>query len=160
MMLRLWSQVARPQLSCSCVACSSSVTGVLARRTASATTRRRLKFVDAFTILLAPVLATAFVADANWKDRRRIEWDRKIAEVEGEVARLHRQESQILASFNSGVDAQRKRLPHVRSYSTDVRLRVPEDDLHEDVDAPQWRLAELEVGIEEDDATQTSAREA
>ena len=160
MMLRLWSQVARPQLSCSCVACSSSVAGVLARRTASATTRRRLKFVDAFTILLAPVFATAFVADANWKDRRRTEWDRKIAEVEGEVARLHRQESQILASFNSGVDAQRKRLPHIRSYSTDVRLRVPEDDIHEDVDAPQWRSAELELEVEDDDATQTSAREA
>jgi hypothetical protein len=161
MMLRLWSQVARPQLSCSCVACSSSVTGVVGRRTASATTRRRLKFVDAFTILLAPVFATAFVADANWKDRRRTEWDRKIAEVEGEVARLHHQESQILGSFNSRVDAQRKRLLHVRSYSTDVRLRVLEDDTHEDVDAPQWRSTELELEVEEDDdATQTSAREA
>ena len=161
MMLRLWSQVARPQLSCSCVACSSCVTGVAGRRTASATTRRRLKFVDAFTILLAPVFATAFVADANWKDRRRREWDRKIAEVEGEVARLHHRESQILGSFNSRVDAQRKRLPHVRSYSTDVRLRALEDDIHEDVDAPQWRSTELEVEVEEDDdAIQTSAREA
>ena len=161
MMLRLWSQVARPQLSCSCVACSSSVAGVVARRTASATTRRRLKFVDAFTILLAPVFATAFVADANWKDRRRAEWDRKIAEVEGEVARLHRRESQILGSFNSRVDAQRKRLPHIRSYSTDVRLRVLEDDIHGDVDAPQWRSTELELEVEEDDdATHTSAGEA
>jgi hypothetical protein len=160
MMLRLWSQVARPQINCNCVACSSSVAGVLARRTASATTRRRLKFVDAFTILLAPVFATAFVADANWKDRRRREWDRRIAEVEGEVARLHRQESQILRSFSSRVDAHRKRLPHVRSYSTDVRLRVLGDDIHEDVDAPQWRSTELELEIEgDDDATHTSARE-
>ena len=160
MMLRLWSQVARPQLSCSCIACSTSVAGVLTRRTVSATTRRRLKFVDAFTILLAPVFATAFVADANWKDRRRTEWDRKIAEVEGEVARLHRQENQILTSFNSGVDAQRKRLPHIRSYSTDMRSRVLEDDIHEDVDAPQWRSTELELEVEDDDATQISARDA
>jgi hypothetical protein len=160
MMLRLWSQVTRPQLSCSCVACSTSVAGVLTRRTASATTRRRLKFVDAFTILLTPVFATAFVADANWKDRRRTEWDRKIAEVEGEVARLRRQESQILASFTSGADAQRKRLAHIRSYSTDVRLRVLEDDIHDDVDAPQWRSTELELEVEDDDATQKSAREA
>jgi hypothetical protein len=158
MMQRLWSQVARPQLSCSCIACSSSVTGVLARRTASATTRRRLKLVDAFTILLGPVFATAFVADANWKDRRRIEWDRKIAEVEGEVERLHHLESQILRCLNSGVNARRKRIHHTRSYSTDVRSRILDDDTNEDVDAPQWRSMEPEVE-EVDVAHQAPARD-
>jgi hypothetical protein len=150
MMLRLWSQVARPQLSCSCIACSSSVTGVLARRTASATTRRRLKLVDAFTILLAPIFATAFVADASWKDRRRIEWDKKIAEVEGEVERLQRQETQILRSWSSGVNARRKETNHTRSYSTDVRSRVLEDETDEDVDAPRWRTMESEVEGDDD----------
>ena len=159
MMLRLWSQVARPQLSCSCVACSSSVAGVLARRTASATTRRRLKLVDAFTILLAPVLATAFVADANWKSRRSIEWDRKIAEVEGEVERLHRQESHILRSLNDGVNVRRKRIHHTRSYSTDVRSLVLEDDTNEPVDSLRWRSMVAEVHQDED-AYQTSASDA
>ena len=155
MMLGLWSQVARPQLSCSCITCSGSVTGILARRTASATTRRRLKLVDAFTILLAPVFATAFVADANWKDRRRIEWDRKIAEVEGEVERLQRKESQILRSWNSGVNARRKRIDHIRSYSTDARLPILENDTKEDVNAQQWWSIESEVE-EEDEAHQAS----
>jgi hypothetical protein len=150
MMLRLWSQVARPQLSCSCIACSSSVTGVLARRTASAATRRRLKLVDAFTILLAPIFATAFVADASWKDRRRIEWDRKIAEVEGEVERLQRRETKVLRSWGSGVNARRKGIHHTRSYSTDVRSRVLEGETDEDVDAPRWRTMESEVEGDDD----------
>ena len=159
MMLRLWSQVARPQLSCNCVACSNSITGVLARRTASATTRRRLKLVDAFTILLAPVLATAFIADVSWKDRRRIEWDKRIAEVEGEVERLHGQESQILGSLKRGGNARSQWSRQIRLYSTDVRSRVLEDDTAEDVHARQWRWTKSEVK-ETDNGYQISARDA
>ena len=159
MMLRLWSQIARPQLSCNCVACSNSVAGVLARRTASAATRRRLKLVDAFTILLAPVLATAFVADASWKDRRRREWDKKIAEVEGEVERLHRQESQILRSLKRGGNTRRQWSGQIRLYSTDVRSWVLEKDTADDVHAPQWWCTNSEVK-ETDSAYQISTEDA
>jgi hypothetical protein len=158
-MLRLWSQAARPQLSCTCAACSSSVTGTLARRTASATTRRQVKLVDAFTILLAPVFATAFIADAIQKDRRRIEWDRRIAQVEGEVQRLQQQESQILRSLSSAANARRNKIHHTRPYCTDVRSRPLEDDLGGELKIPQWRTLEWE-GEGEDDVHHASARDA
>lgn len=150
-MLRLWSQVVRPQISWTCIACSSSGTGVLVRRTASATSRRRLKLVDAFTILLAPVLATAFVADAIRKDRRRIEWDRKIAEVEREVQRLHRRESYLLRSWGSAFNARQTAPYHIRSYSTNARSQVVENDTNEEVDTAHWGSVDLEFEQDDDD---------
>lgn len=158
-MLRLWSQAARPQLSCTCAACSSSVTGILARRTASATSRRRLKLVDAFTILLAPVFATAFVADTIQKDRRRIEWDKRIAQVEGEVERLRQQESQILRCLSGADSLRRNTIHHTRSYCTDVRSRALEDDSGTAVDIPQWRTLDWE-GQGEDDVHHAFATDA
>ena len=119
-MQRIWLQAARPQISCHSISCASSVTGVVTRRAATASPRRRLKLVDAFTFLLTPLFATAAVADANWKDKRRKEWEQKIAEVEDEVEKIRRREHQIWNSLKRGPQKIGKTYIQTRAYSSSV----------------------------------------
>ena len=128
--------MARPQSSCNCFSCTGSVRASLARRTASATARRRLNAVDAFTILLAPVLTTAFVADLTSRDKRGREWDRKIAQVQQDVEQLRISEQRIVESLRLGAKRRRGLGHQVRKYSTTRSLA--EKDAGEDSTPLPW----------------------
>lgn len=108
-----------------------------------------MKLVDAFTILLAPVLTTAFVADSTWKDRRRVEWDTKIAEVEAEVERLRLHQGHVLRTLGSRRQVQKRKPTQSRAYSTVVARPVTEDDLNETEDAVEWQWVDAELGKED-----------
>ncbi|KAI9722045.1 MAG: hypothetical protein M1812_002005 [Candelaria pacifica] len=79
-MQTLWSRAAQSNCSCRCSSCLSAATAV-ARRTTTATGRRRLKAGEAFTFFYSSIFATAAVADAKVKENRRNEWDRVISEA-------------------------------------------------------------------------------
>lgn len=80
----LWSRAARTT-SCRCNTCLHSATTTLARRTTTAAPRRRPKFGDVFTACYSAILATAALADAKFKDDRRKQWDRVIAEARADL---------------------------------------------------------------------------
>ncbi|KAI9703757.1 MAG: hypothetical protein M1836_007527 [Candelina mexicana] len=81
-MQTLWSRAAQSKCSCRCSSCLSAATAV-ARRTTTATGRRRLKAGEAFTLFYSSIFATAALADAKVKENRRTEWDRVITEARG-----------------------------------------------------------------------------
>ena len=138
-MQRMWSSATRPQIFCSCASCTKVTPSTLARQTGSATLRRRITAADAFTVLLAPVLATFAVVDANWKDRRRRAWDKKIAEVQAEVDRMRMQQSLVLSTFMGRSPAGWKSMTQKRAYSTAVQLiEGLEDEIQDGVQAPDW----------------------
>lgn len=58
----------------------------VARRTTTAASRRRLKVGDVFTACYTAMFATAAVADAKMKDKRRKDWDKLIEEARGSPA--------------------------------------------------------------------------
>ena len=167
----------RPQITCNCTAYTRTLAGAISRRIGSAPAPKRLRLADAFALLLTPVFATAFVADAKWKDRRRQEWESKIAEVENELERLRCQEGQILCSLRLGPFPTGRRPFQTRSYSSsaqtsligdendaeeqNAKLAVSSQELREDVETPIWsddadgpytlEPPEVGAGVEEQD---------
>lgn len=95
--------------------------------------RRRFTAADAFSILLAPVLTTAFVADTTAKQDKKKEWDRQIAAVQQESEQL--KERQLVAwsrrqrrSVSNGAWQQR------RMYSAAAEAVKVEDDMDDPLD--------------------------
>ncbi|KAG9245535.1 hypothetical protein BJ878DRAFT_12994 [Calycina marina] len=84
-MLALWSLTTKAQSSCSCHACLNTATQV-ARRTTTATGRRRLKVSDCFTACYSTILGSAVLLDSVVKDRRNRAWDSAIDEVKESLA--------------------------------------------------------------------------
>ena len=111
---------------------------MLVRRNVSATARRRFTFKDAFTLLLTPVLATAFVADTSWKDKRRKDWDEKIAEVEEEVEQMRSREQRILNSLRGRGTRASHSSAQIRHYSTTALAVAGEPEEEDGIEAPQW----------------------
>jgi len=79
-MQALWSRAAQARTSCQCSSCLHGASAI-ARRTTTATSKRRLKLGDLFTACYSTIIATAVFADARVKEDRRKEWDRIIAEA-------------------------------------------------------------------------------
>lgn len=79
-MQALWSRAAQARSSCRCSSCLHAASAI-ARRTTTATSKRRIKFGDLFTACYSTIFATAVFADARVKEDRRKEWDRIIAEA-------------------------------------------------------------------------------
>ena len=92
--------------------------------------------VDAFTILLAPVLTTAFVADLTSRDKQCREWERKIAQVQEDVERLRISEQRIVESLRLGTKRRRGLGHQLRTYSTTRSLA--EKDVGEDSRPLRW----------------------
>ncbi|KAJ6043650.1 uncharacterized protein N7446_001847 [Penicillium canescens] len=98
----LWSRAVSKQSSCRCVGCLSTTANGVTSRSATAASRRKLRIGNSVTALYTSIFAAAALADASVKDRRRHDWDEKIAAVKAEVSELVDEEQRILASLQSG----------------------------------------------------------
>jgi hypothetical protein len=96
----LWSRAVSKQTSCRCVGCLSTTSNGVTSRAANAS-RKRLRIGNSVTALYGSIFAAAAIADASVKDRRRHDWDEKIAAVKAEVSELVDEEQRILASLQS-----------------------------------------------------------
>ncbi|KAJ5177917.1 uncharacterized protein N7500_000616 [Penicillium coprophilum] len=99
-MQNLWSRTVSKQSSCRCVGCLSTTANGVTSRAATAS-KRRLRIGNSVTALYGSIFAAAAIADASVKDRRRHDWDEKIAAVKAEVSELVDEEQRILASLQS-----------------------------------------------------------
>ncbi|CAI7583182.1 unnamed protein product [Penicillium bialowiezense] len=119
----LWSRAVSTQSSCRCVGCLSTTANGVTSRAATAARQRRLRIGNSVTALYTSIFAAAAIADASVKDRRRNDWDEKIAAVKAEVSELVDEEQRILASLQSnrggrGLD----RLIQARGFGTVPRF--------------------------------------
>ncbi|EXJ94572.1 hypothetical protein A1O1_02968 [Capronia coronata CBS 617.96] len=137
-MRALWSQIPRPRLSGSpSFSSTDSIASALIRKTTTAPLRRRPTFNDAFTILLAPVLAAALIVDTSWKAKQRRDWDEKLETIKEEIDELKQREMQAwrslqLRSIGSAISQQR------RGYATAVHVQEPQEETEFDIDMPMW----------------------
>ncbi|KAK5059773.1 hypothetical protein LTR84_009656 [Exophiala bonariae] len=142
-MRALWSQIPRPRLGASSpLYANDQAVAILVRKTTTAPLKRRLTFNDAFTLLLTPVLATAFVVDTSWKEKQRRDWDKKIAEIQDEIDQFNAREIRILSSLRVQ-STSRSLLQQRRHYSVlaDPQPWEEQDDGVEDegnLGAPRW----------------------
>ncbi|KAJ5312447.1 hypothetical protein PENANT_c027G08167 [Penicillium antarcticum] len=98
----LWSRAVSKQSSCRCIGCLSTTANGVTSRSATAASKRKLRIGNSVTALYTSIFAAAALADASVKDRRRHDWDEKIAAVKAEVSELVDEEQRILASLQSG----------------------------------------------------------
>jgi hypothetical protein len=86
-MISLRSRVAQARLPARCRAPLSpfATATTIARRTTTATTRRRVCFQDIFTAFYTTILGTAAIFDAKAKDDRREKIDRLLAEAKSSL---------------------------------------------------------------------------
>ncbi|KAI9928305.1 hypothetical protein ASPWEDRAFT_170695 [Aspergillus wentii DTO 134E9] len=122
-MQRLWSRAARPQANCHCVSCVNPGAGAVSSRATTAASKRRLRIGNSVTALYTSIFAAAALADAKAKNRRRNEWEEKIAAVREEVNVLADEEKRLLTAIAS---RRRQRLSNgfsqTRQYSTTPAL--------------------------------------
>ena len=96
-MQRLWSRAA-PATTCRQVTQSNTaVVGVT--RGATPANKRRLRFANSFTAFYSSIFAAAALADAQVKDKRRVEWEEKIAAVKEEVDVLVGEEQRLISAL-------------------------------------------------------------
>lgn len=136
-MQRLWSRTASAQSTCRCVSCFNTGAAGVTSRGATAASKRRLRIGNSVTALYSSIFATAALADAQAKDKRRVEWEQRIAAVKEDVNVLVDEEQRLLANLES----QRRRggrrsvangtTGQSRSYSTAV---PPADGIAEDLE--------------------------
>ncbi|KAK4943093.1 hypothetical protein LTR10_017292 [Elasticomyces elasticus] len=137
-MRALWSQIPRPRLSGSpSISSIETVNSNLVRKTTTAPLRRRATFNDAFTLLLAPVLAAVFIVDTSWKGKQRRDWDERLSVIQEEINQIHEREQRIksalrLRARSNGILSQR------RGYATAAHAHVDFDDGEVEVEVPTW----------------------
>ncbi|KAL2829929.1 hypothetical protein BDW59DRAFT_141476 [Aspergillus cavernicola] len=100
-MQRIWSRSAPAGPTSHCVSCLSTIAEGVASRTASAASKRRLRFGNSVTALYTSIFAAAALADARAKGNRRLEWEEKIAAVKDEVHELVDEEERLLEALAS-----------------------------------------------------------
>lgn len=132
-MQRLWSRTASAQSTCRCVSCYNTGAAGVASRGATAASKRRLRIGNSVTALYSSIFATAALADAQAKDKRRVEWEQRIAAVKEDVNVLVDEECRLLANLES---RGRRRVTNgrtvqSRSYSTAV---PPADGMSDDLE--------------------------
>lgn len=134
----LWTQIPRPRLKgSSSLSSIDSTTSILVRKTTTRPLRRRPGFNDAFTVLLAPVLAAAFIVDNSWKAKQRKDWDEKLSVIQEEINVLREREQRIwsslqLRSIRNGLVIQR------RGYATAAHALVHHDEIPNDFNLSIW----------------------
>lgn len=90
--------------TCRCPSCLSAPTA-LARPSTTAALARRIRFGDIFTVFYSSTLATAAVADAEWKDAKRKDLDASIAKAIDDLKATEReQERRIQGLLRSAKD--------------------------------------------------------
>ncbi|KEF55637.1 uncharacterized protein A1O9_08387, partial [Exophiala aquamarina CBS 119918] len=145
-MRALWSQIPRPRVggfpSISTHVTNDPAAAILVRKTTTAPIRRRLTFNDAFTLLLTPVLATAFVVDTSWKEKQRKDWDKKLADIQNEIDQLHARELRIrsslrIHSMSGGLLRQQRHYSASAAPETSWEQLDSEGD-EDEIEAPPW----------------------
>ena len=135
-MHKLWSRAASAQPTSRCVSFpSTGATGITSQGTTAAS-KRRFRFANSITAFYSSIFAGAALADARFKNKRRAEWEEKIAAVNEEIGVLLDEEKRLLSTL----DSRRRRRSvngavQTRSYSTAIpssdfethRLREEED---------------------------------
>lgn len=121
-MQRLWSRTPSAQSTCRCVSCLTPGAAGLTSRGTTAASKRRFRFANSITAFYSSIFAAAALADAQGKDKRRVEWEEKIAAVREEVSALMTEEERLLSALES---RRRRRdsnggILQTRSYSTAV----------------------------------------
>jgi len=139
-MQTLWSRAAQSKCTCRCSSCLSSATA-LARRTTTATGRRRLKFGDAFTLFYSSIFATAAVADAKVKDDRRKKWDTAIAEAKNELNGFDQRESRAAELAGPSNQGAGRVLDEERTEWGEV-LKLRPEDLND-----RWSLTNMGLTV-------------
>lgn len=132
-MQRLWSRTASAQSTCRCVSCYNTGTAGVASRGATAASKRRLRVGNSVTVFYSSIFAAAALADAQAKDKRRVEWEQRIAAVKEDVNVLVNEEHKLLSKLESRgrrgvVNGTRTQ---TRSYSTTAS---PADGVREDLE--------------------------
>lgn len=97
----LWSRAAAAQSTCRCISCLSTTASGVTSRSATAASKRRLRIGNSITALYTSIFAGAALADAKIKDKRRHDWEEKIAAVKAEVNELMDEEKRILETLES-----------------------------------------------------------
>ncbi|GAD97115.1 hypothetical protein ANI_1_1250164 [Paecilomyces variotii No. 5] len=128
----LWSRAASSQSACRCISCISTAANGVGSRAATAASRRRLRIGNSVTALYSSIFAAAALADAQVKDKRRHEWEEKIAAVKEEVNELVDEEKRILEVLSS-----RKRNGSFSSGRMQVRQYSTAAGLQPDIEPPQ-----------------------
>ncbi|EED23289.1 conserved hypothetical protein [Talaromyces stipitatus ATCC 10500] len=96
------SRVARlPSSGCRCKTCLRTYVNGVATRPATASSRRGLRTANAVTALYGSIFASATIADALSKRKRRQEWEDKIAAVQEEIDELMDEERRLLEALSA-----------------------------------------------------------
>ncbi|KAH0144750.1 hypothetical protein KCU82_g15060, partial [Aureobasidium melanogenum] len=81
----LWSRIAQTGLSCHCPSCVSAGASGVARRTTNAAGRRPVRWALSSTFVYSGIFAAAATTDAGFKQKRREQWDRAIADIKHDL---------------------------------------------------------------------------
>ncbi|KAL2864664.1 uncharacterized protein BJX67DRAFT_360458 [Aspergillus lucknowensis] len=100
-MHRIYSRTVPVGPTSACVSCLTTAAEGVASRTASAASKRRLRIGNSVTALYTSIFAAAALVDARAKDKRRLEWQEKIAAVKEEVKELIDEEQRLLEALAS-----------------------------------------------------------
>ncbi|KAH0072333.1 hypothetical protein KCU60_g19499, partial [Aureobasidium melanogenum] len=84
-MQTLWSRIAQTGLSCHCPSCVSAGASGVARRTTNAAGRRPVRWALSSTFVYSGIFAAAATTDAGFKQKRREQWDRAIADIKHDL---------------------------------------------------------------------------
>jgi hypothetical protein len=84
-MQTIGSRIAQTGLSCHCPSCVTAGASGLARRTTSAAARRPVRWALSSTFVYSGIFAAAATTDAGFKQKRREQWDRAIADIKHDL---------------------------------------------------------------------------
>ncbi|KAG9952111.1 hypothetical protein KCU85_g2490, partial [Aureobasidium melanogenum] len=84
-MQALWSRIAQTGLSCHCPSCVSAGASGVARRSTTAAGRRPVRWALSSTFVYSGIFAAAATTDAGFKQKRREQWDRAIADIKHDL---------------------------------------------------------------------------
>ena len=85
MMQTIGSRIAQTGLSCHCPSCVTAGASGVARRTTSAAARRPVRWALSSTFVYSGIFAAAATTDAGFKQKRRDQWDRAIADIKHDL---------------------------------------------------------------------------
>lgn len=107
---------------------------------------------NSVTALYSSIFAAATLADGQAKDKRRHEWDEKIAAVKEEVIELVDEEQRIIAALSPRTKLRAVKQPfQIRQYSTsNVNVAHPVSELYTEAETPEQSLAHKDEEFERD----------
>ncbi|KAI0185319.1 hypothetical protein EV127DRAFT_441853 [Xylaria flabelliformis] len=152
-MQTLWSRVAQTQSSCRCRICLHT-TNALTRRSATATSRRKITVADLFTACYTTILGTATIIDARRKNERRRQLDRQLDRARASLHQLVVGSSQGALDdrgvLDGGTSTTSQLVRDITSWAAGKSVRLLQEDLqslsniaHRPAARPSWMLDQL-----------------